>query len=140
MKWNALGKVSGFLVPCIYIWCVFIEGGYHEDYPPNSDQAFSEGYQSTPSSTEHHSSASGYSLRGGGRSYHHHYSRQYQSQSNHHPQGRGRTEGNRGAALEPHKDQRDQKEYLLDSGGYVPDSAESGSTDADTYDNMQVNT
>lgn len=32
----------------------------------------------------------------------------------------------------------DPKDFLQDSGGYVPDSAESGSTDADTYDMMQV--
>ena len=38
--------------------------------------------------------------------------------------------------MEPQR--TDPKDFLQDSGGYVPDSAESGSTDADTYDTMQV--
>lgn len=86
--------------------------------PPHSGHPFVDYYQSTPSGSVHHqqqgsSSTADYNSRALG--YH-----------NRHSEGEGRELVHQ------------EGDHLQDSGGYVPDSAESGSTDADTYDTMQV--
>lgn len=92
--------------------------GYHQVYSPDSDQTYSDYYQPHPSGPSHHQ------RQGSPPS---DYSSHIQSY-----------EGVRGHYRELEARRGDPKDFLQDSGGYVPDSAESGSTDADTYDTMQV--
>lgn len=95
--------------------------GYHHHpvYSPDSGQAFSDCYQPSPSGPSHQ-------RRGSTPSDHSSHGQNY--------------EGVRGHYRELEVQPRDPKDFLQDSGGYIPDSAESGSTDADTYDMMQVDT
>ena len=102
-------------------------------YSPDSEQSYTESYHSTPGHSHYH------------HHHHHHHQKRQDSPgaSDYSAQGQSyhcqtseegpRVQGYRelGAGHGP--------DHLQDSsGGYLPDSAESGSTDADTYDTMQV--
>lgn len=107
--------IIGAVIRILSLGLTLFTEGYHPHQQPvcslESGPPFSDCYQPPPSGSSHQrrgSTPSDYSSH----------------------------EGVRGRELEAQAS--DPKDFLQDSGGYVPDSAESGSTDADNYDTMQV--
>lgn len=103
----------------------FLTENYHQIYSPDSEPTFSpEHYHAAPLGGHTHQRQD---------PAHSDYSRNYRHQLSGEGEGGGVRERYRELEV---PQVTEPKDFLQDSGGYIPDSTESGSTDADNYDNM----